>query len=269
MGHVPIGSSALHTRLELVGKRTRLTSVPLTRSTLLACALLLVSACGADSATATPFPPTGVIPTTATVPSTPVPPLDSQTSPSNLVTTTTECTAMDHVQMTGAVVDFPSLEAIGTLGAALAVVRTSPDGSFVVADENRSVDRPQGSAGSGPLPFVVTRSTVTIEQLVIWPDSVPVPDVGDEVSLDVDGGTLGCFWFDVFEATSLQPNAEYLVIAGVAAGGRWILGGGNMAYSVANGWITSSKANASTAIKLLLGTEVSSLPPLTIVPSSI
>ena len=111
---------------------------------------------------------------------------------------------------------------------------------------------------------------MTIEQLVIWPDSVPVPEVGDEVSLDVDGGTLGCFWFEVFETISLRPNAEYLVVGGVAPGGRWILAGGNQAYSVANGWIgLSNTRRASTAIKPLLGTEVSDLPPLTVVESSI
>jgi hypothetical protein len=95
-----------------------------------------------------------------------------------------------------------------------------------------------------------------------------VPNVGDDVILDVEGGTLACFWLDVFETMTLRPDTEYLVAGVVPDDGRWILVAGNHAYSIAGGLVSSTDTgHVPTAIKPLLGMSVSDLPPLAVVTS--
>src|SRR4249919_164630 len=96
-----------------------------------------------------------------------------------------------------------SLEDIGRSDGAVLVVDVAPGNPVVGLNEDPS--------SGANFPHVITRYAATVKQLVIWPDSVPTPAVGEEMTLDVQGGTMGCFTLIVTpDPATLDPGGEYL-----------------------------------------------------------
>jgi hypothetical protein len=144
---------------------------------------------------------------------------------------------------------------IGRLGGSVVVVEVATGGPIVGLDED--------PAGGASFPNVFTRYSITVRQLVIWPDSVPTPTVGDEMTLDVKGGTLGCFTLEVMpETATFDPGGTYLVAAGAVGATQLVLWDDRYAMEVTDGMITDPGPIASlpAPMKALIGQSTAALP---------
>jgi hypothetical protein len=164
----------------------------------------------------------------------------------------------------GDVVVVETLEDIGRLGGSVLVVDVASGGPVVGLDED--------PAGGASFPNVFTRYAVTVRQLVVWPDSAATPTVGDEMTLDVTGGTLGCFTLEVIpDPATLDPGGTYVVAAGAVGGTQLVLWDDRYAMKVTDGIITDPGPNASLPdpLRALIGQPTAALPPPSVVESEV
>ncbi len=162
----------------------------------------------------------------------------------------------------GDVVVVDSLEDIGRFDGSVLVVEVAPGEPRVALNEDPT--------SGEPFPHVFTRYLVTVEQIVVWPDSVPTPAAGDEMALDVQGGTMGCFTLVVMpDPATLDPGGQYLVAAGAMVGGQLVLWDDRYAMEVVDGIITDPGPTASLPepLQALVGQPTSALPPPSVVRS--
>ena len=140
-----------------------------------------------------------------------------------------------------------------------------------VAPGNPVVGLNEDPSSGANFPHVITRYAATVKQLVIWPDSVPTPAVGDVMTLDVQGGTMGCFTLVVTpDPATLDPGGEYLVAAGAAGGTQLVLWDDRYAMKIVDGIVTDpgSIASLPEPMKALIGQPASALPPLSVIESA-
>ena len=184
-----------------------------------------------------------------------------------------ECAHPQTVQMQGGNTgEAATVADIGRLGGAVLVVQLSAEGSRTIVDEDpapviagQSLNLPSNT------PYVLTRYGVTATQIVVWPDSSPLPAIGDALTLDVEGGTYGCFTLDVSNAITLDPGATYLVAAGVRDAHELRLWDASNALPVDGGVIgqAADGAQLPAALAALVGQPVSALPPSSVVHSDL
>ncbi len=163
----------------------------------------------------------------------------------------------------GDVGEVNSLEDIGRSDGAVLVVDVAAGKPRVALNEDPS--------SGEPFPHVFTRYLVTVEQLVVWPDSVPTPAVGEEMVLDVQGGTMGCFTLVVMpDPATLDPGGRYLVAAGAIPGSQLVLWDDRYAMKVVDGLITDPGPIASLPqpMQALVGQPTSALPSPSVVHSA-
>lgn len=155
----------------------------------------------------------------------------------------------------GNVVSVETLAEFGHLGASVLVVEVSDEQPITALDE----DPAQGAT----FPNVFTRYDMAVEQILVWPDSAPAPAVGDQLTLDVVGGTIGCFTLAVDPPpATLEPGGMYLIAAEIRDG-EHMLWNGIYAMKVTDGLIRDPGVMLPTALKNLIGHPTSALPPFT------
>jgi hypothetical protein len=172
----------------------------------------------------------------------------------------------------GDVAEVATLADVGRLGGSVLVVQVAPGPSRTIVDEDpASVVAGQPLRLPSNTPYVLTRYDVTATQVVIWPDSAPTPTAGDELILDVDGGTYNCFTLDVSNALTLEPGATYLVAAGVRDAHEIRLWDANKALKIEGGVIgqAANGVGLPAALVALVGQPVSALPPTSVVHSTL
>lgn len=170
----------------------------------------------------------------------------------------------------GSEIELPTFNDIGTLGGAVLVVQIGTDAPIVAVDPLRTpAVREEPPEHPSPAPFLVARYNMTVTQVVVWPDSSKAATVGDKLTLDVGGGTQGCFTLVVPNAVSLAAEGNYLIAAGVRNAHQLVLFGDDAALAVTNGVIGkgSNPAELPAALRNVQGQRTSDLPSPTIVPS--
>ena len=170
----------------------------------------------------------------------------------------------------GDVGEAATLADIGRLGGSVLVVQVAPGSSRTIVDEDPApviAGQPLGLPSNSP--YVLTRYQVTATQVVVWPDSAPTPNVDDELILDVDGGTYGCFTLDVSNAVTLEPGATYLIAAGVRDAHDLRLWDANNAMKIDGGVIgqPADGVPLPAALAALVGQSITSLPRSSVVHS--
>jgi hypothetical protein len=119
-------------------------------------------------------------------------------------------------------------------------------------------------------PFVVTRYSVTIRQVIVWPNSADLPKVGAEASLDISGGTIGCFTVEAPGAIGLAAGQTYLAIAGVRDPAHLILWDDSQAMPVTGGALTAAPdPKLLTVLQSFAGQQLDDLPELIVVESKL
>jgi len=172
----------------------------------------------------------------------------------------------------GDVGDLASLTEAGRLGATVLIARIA-DAPTVAEDSLRSpviYESQPGVTDAGP--FLVTRYDLTVQQLVVWPDSAPVPAIGDHLQLDIGGGTSGCLTLISPNAATLEPGTSYLVTAGVRQPTQLILWDDRYAMRLSSDGIIEQEPAGSSlpaALTELIGKPTSSLPPAAVVHSQL
>ena len=171
------------------------------------------------------------------------------------------CTNPKTVHMQGGnVIEVNTLAEIGRYGGSVMVVEVSDERPITALDE----DPAQGAS----FPNVFTRYDLAVAQIVVWPDSAPVPAVGDPLTLDIVGGTLGCFTLEVDPPpTMLEPGGTYLIAAGIRDGEHLMLWNGTYAMEVIDGGIRDPGVTLPTPMMELIGQPTSALPTLSVVES--
>jgi hypothetical protein len=92
------------------------------------------------------------------------------------------------------------------------------------------------------------------------------------MTLDVTGGTLGCFTLEVIpDPATLDPGGTYVVAAGAVGGTQLVLWDDRYAMKVTEGIITDPGPNASLPdpLRALIGQPTAALPPPSVVESEV
>jgi len=212
-------------------------------------------------------PPASVAPTHTTDTHSPSPTDEPATvAPS----TTTRCESGQYATKTivGVYANYPDLNSWGQFGASVVVVTV--DGQPIT-----TTDAAEGGFSpdaDDPVPYIVTRYTVHIDQIIEWADNLAVPSPNNTFTLDVGGGTIGCLTLSVSMQPTLRPSATYLmaVVAIPTVDHHMVLD--TAALLVNDGRIAGpdSDGYVMDVIKPFIGIKLSDLPqPITVHKASL
>jgi hypothetical protein len=188
-------------------------------------------------------------------------PSPTSSSLPTLPTSNPPCDQIETAWVERARLEATTLETVTRFHGAVLVVTIADSRPTAAVDNAQSpVIEASLPAHPEPMPYIVTRYSAIVERIVALPPNDTAPRLGDDVTLDVSGGTLDCFRLEVSDKVTFVPNGRYLVVAGLRSSSELILWGDTEALRIVDGVIQTGSTARLEALRALEGDREEQLP---------